>query len=150
MSGIQVNVMKFFLFALVLYLGRVAFSCHKNVVPPSRLSDSSLTIKLKNCVNKNFGSETVTICLDSVLQDSRCPLNAVCIWQGIAIAKFSFIKNSSAYPVTLATFQFGNYSTDTILSGYKIKFINLSPYPGTFTPPAPANQINAEVQITRQ
>lgn len=142
--------MKLLLLTLVLYFGRVAFSCHKNTAPAQTVSDTSLVIKFKNCGNKFFGSQTVTLCLDSILQDSRCPANAVCVWQGTAIAKFSFINNNTTYPITLSTLKFSNYSPDTVLSGYKIKFINLSPYPGTYTPPAPADQIKAEVQITKQ
>jgi len=34
--------------------------------------------------------------------------------------------------------------------GYKIEFVNLSPYPGTVQTPVPADQIKAELKITKE
>ena len=43
-----------------------------------------------------------------------------------------------------------NYTKDTIIGGYKIEFINLLPYPGTFTPPAQDSDVKAELKISKQ
>jgi hypothetical protein len=135
---------------IVVSIVTITFSCSQNNVIQKNVSDSTLLLNLKKCNHMTFGSETVTLCLDSIIADSRCPKNVVCIWAGTAIAKFSFSNSNTKYPVTLSTTKFGSYSSDTVLSGYKIKFIDLSPYPGTFIPPVSTDQIKAEVQIVKQ
>ena len=118
-------------------------SCSKEPVTNSSL------VNYKNCTSQTIKSEAVTVCLDDVVSDSRCPANAICVWAGTAIAKFSFTANGNVYPLTLATFAFGGIPSDTIVAGYKIKFLNLTPYPGTYNPPLPSSKIKAEIEITR-
>jgi hypothetical protein len=43
-----------------------------------------------------------------------------------------------------------NYTKDTVIAGYKIEFINLSPYPGTVADPIPDSQRKAELKVTKQ
>ena len=43
----------------------------------------------------------VQICLDSVIEYSRCLKGVVCSWAGTAIAKFSFTVNQDQRPITL-------------------------------------------------
>lgn len=142
--------MKLIFLFIVLYFGRAASSCNKKNSIPTSSADTTFTIKINACATKTAGLQNATLCFDSVMQDSRCPKGAFCIWAGTAIAKFTFSKNGISYPLTLATAPYSRFPVDTLLSGYKIKFINLTPYPGTFTPPAPKDQIKAEVQITKQ
>lgn len=79
------------------------------------------------------------------LSDSRCPANVVCVWEGVAIAKFSFKTNTSQHLLTLATKKFPNLtSTDTTVAGYHIQLLDVTPYPGTTPQP-----VQAIVRITR-
>lgn len=67
------------------------------------------------------------ICFDSVLTDSRCPVDATCIWAGEAIARFKIEKfDSNPIFVDLHT-----GTIDTVVQGYNISFIDLLPYPTT-------------------
>lgn len=123
-----------------------ALSCKKQF--PSG-SEALVNISLNNCANNIFADKNKRLCFDSVLSDSRCPANAQCVWQGTAIAKFSFYINGNIYNAVLSTLpQPGSYDNSIILSGYKIEFIDLHPYPGLTTPQA-GNNITADVKITR-
>lgn len=93
--------------------------------------EEQIKVGLKSCAQKMVGGENISICLDSVLQDSRCPKNAVCIWEGMVIVKFSMTLNNQAHSFILSSNKrVSNYATDTTIQNYKISFLNLLPYPG--------------------
>lgn len=68
------------------------------------------------------------VCLDSVLNDSRCPTGVMCIWEGNAEVKFKFEKlNENPIFFNLNTHL--SFTKDTIIDNYKISLIGLNPYP---------------------
>lgn len=89
------------------------------------------------CKTNAFVRNTFTLCLDSVLEDSRCPINAICFWQGEAIAAFSLHINNEKHSFTLSTAPGSNQPVPNlrIVAGYSIRFVNLLPYPQIDTPP---------------
>lgn len=66
-------------------------------------------------------------CFDSILTDSRCPENVVCIWGGEAIAGFSLKNNQN----NTINFDLHVGTIDTTINDYKFSFFNLLPYPHT-------------------
>jgi hypothetical protein len=107
-------------------------------------------IYLQRCINKTFGDDQVQLCFDAVVSDSRCPTNAVCIWEGVAVAKFTFIKDGDSHPLTLSTQALNvPYAKDTTVEGYKIEFVDLRPHPVAGEDPPHSNQINAQVKISK-
>ena len=72
------------------------------------------------------------ICFDSVLTDSRCPVNVVCVWAGEATARFAFREQGEA-----PQFVEFRLHTDVIINNYQLSFIDLFPYPHTENPIAP-------------
>ena len=91
---------------------------------------------------------TLTCYLDTVIQDSRCPVNATCVWQGVAVARFRISSENTTNTIVLATTKFGEYDTNTTVSGFRIEFIDLSPYP-ELGKPINENDYVAEVKITK-
>jgi hypothetical protein len=76
---------------------------------------------------KNF-----KICCDSIFE-SRCPANAICVWQGYAGAKFSLHQNGQVIPFTLSTLtnrSIINLPNDTVINQIKIILKDITPYPG--------------------
>lgn len=84
-------------------------------------------VSVNKCQTLNTDGIKVTCCLDSVIQDSRCPQNVVCVWEGIAVARFTVNAQNTAHVFTLSTTTFEQYSRDTIVAGFKFEFINLLP-----------------------
>ena len=141
--------MKLFL-SILLFITLTAFvnSCSKS---GNRLREGTIELKLSDCEKGNIEGDDLKLCFEAVVGDSRCPANAVCVWQGAATASFSFTKNGDTHRFNLSTIAMKpNYSKDTVIAGYKIEFINLSPYPGTVSTPVPNDQIKADLKITKQ
>jgi hypothetical protein len=113
---------------LILLLFVFAVSCKKTVPVMSP------GLYLNTCTSKTFSAEEISVCFDS-LNDSRCPSDAVCVWSGVGIAKFTLIKKGVSYPFTLTTLPvFHPYSSDTVVAGYKFHLVNILPYPKSSSP----------------
>lgn len=110
--------MKKVIFLLLLCIG---FSCGKS----DDGAPHSITLKRNNCFTKleNGGR----ICLDSVFNDSRCPKELVCVWEGDALAAFTLTKNDQVSSFILH--DNAKFPQDTIIEGIAIKLLKIAPYP---------------------
>jgi hypothetical protein len=89
-------------------------------------------IELNHCGDTSIDGQTLQICFDALLSDSRCPINAVCVWQGEATVKLSLHANGTEKSFKLSTINNPpTFRNDTTISGYKIKLVSVSPYPGS-------------------
>lgn len=95
------------------------FEDFKNLI----LNDT-IELSYKECLYNP--DEHFYICLDSVLNDSRCPDGAMCIWEGNAEVKFKFEKLNEN-PIFFKLNTFLNFTKDTIIDNYKISLIGLNP-----------------------
>ncbi len=121
-----------FMKLLITFLALSAISaCKRNT------DTSTVSIPVQQCVSISSGTR---ICFDSVITDSRCPANANCVWQGYAAAQFTLRTSQGNYPFALATTEHPSidYSQDTVISGIRIRFTDLRPYPGAGTEPVRA------------
>lgn len=140
--------MKLFLYIIPAVIILMAHSCSKKDI---EIKEGTVELALKKCGSGNISGKNLRLCYDSLLSDSRCPANAMCIWQGTATAKFSLTKDHETRTFVLSTINMPpTYKKDTVLMGYKIEFVNLTPYPGTVPSPLPADQTKAELKITKQ
>ena len=141
--------MKTFLIIILITTIALGNSCSKSA--DKRLQEGTIELKLHESAEGRIEGDKVKLSFDAVVSDSRCPANAMCIWQGAATATFSFTKNNDAHRFNLSTITMKpNYTKDTVIAGYKIEFINLLPYPGTVADPIPDTQRKAELKITKQ
>jgi hypothetical protein len=105
------------------------FSCKKN--DDKKDTPTSLyTVELKvgNCTEL---LDKTSICFDSVLNDSRCPIGVECIWAGNAVVKLGLTKDQRKHEIKLNTFP--NFQTDTIIDNLYISLVELTPYPNIQT-----------------
>lgn len=77
-----------------------------------------------------FREEEFYLCLDSVMNDSRCPYGAYCFWEGNAVARFRY-ERLSGDPVFFNLNTHHQFRTDTVIDGYVFSFAGLSPWPVT-------------------
>src|SRR5688572_30307988 len=98
--------MKFAILLFCLSVITLSYSCSKpaNKKPPLKNG----YIRLGECQNRVFNNETVKICYDKLITDSRCPVGGVCIWQGVAIGEFSFYLNNNKHTFALCTTEFSH------------------------------------------
>ncbi|MCH7801806.1 MAG: hypothetical protein IIC24_09730, partial [Chloroflexi bacterium] len=79
----------------------------------------------------SIGNEPLVITLESI-EDSRCPANVVCVWQGRAVINVSATIQGEALGQTeiiLEPQQIGLAASD--IGGFLITFLSLEPYPVT-------------------
>ena len=114
--------MKYTTFFFIAVLAVYVVSCKKQ-----HDNQDKNFIPVNKCRDFNTDGKTITVCLDSVLQDSRCPADAMCIWQGTGVARFKVNTQNSIHIITLATPTSPTHSKDTAVAGFKIEFINLLP-----------------------
>jgi hypothetical protein len=93
-----------------------------------KLNDTLELVIDKSAVNNE---NQLTITIDSVLNDSRCPGNAICVWAGNAAVRFLFVNNETEHKFVLNTHGGTSFPQDTLLDGYAIRLVNLNPYPMT-------------------
>lgn len=68
------------------------------------------------------------LCLDSVLNDSRCPTGVLCFWEGNAEVKLRFEKLNEN-PIYFNLNTLSRFTTETIIDKYKFTLVGLNPYP---------------------
>lgn len=136
--------MKYTISLPLLLLSIVLVACKKAPVVLN-----SNYIPVNDCRSFDLGDKTLRVCLDSVIQDSRCPINAICIWEGVAVGRFSASAGNESRVITLATAPIAGYSKETIIEGFKIEFIELSPH-AILDKPFNYDDYVAEVRVTKQ
>lgn len=108
-------------------------------------------LRLQSCKKFNLAGGRVELCFDELISDSRCPVNAMCIWEGAAVAAFTFTEGGRSHRFSLSTSNLpGPEKTDTVIAGYKIKLINIEPYPQQPPVHFPDSDVKATVELTKQ
>ena len=104
------------------------------------------TIELHMGDQKNAAQGKVTLKFISVLEDSRCPANAKCVWAGNAKIRFS-VRMGKRTP---KTFDLNSTLSPRSITydDYEIKLVGLDPYPGMGDSPNPKDRV-ATVSVTK-
>jgi len=108
-------------------------------------SGDIVSVEMEQCVQKLYGADNLSLCLDELVEDSRCPTNANCVWQGVARLRFSMQLQNQSYRFVLSTSNVQPFRTDTIIQQYRISLFQVKPYPGE----ASGGKTVADVQITK-
>jgi hypothetical protein len=110
-------------FILILISSACKYDAVKDV------ATTPLNAQLKLGEAKYNVTPSMSVSLDSVLGDSRCPDDVVCIWMGNAEVRFTLMDNESETKFTLNTQP--DAKTETVIHGYRIRLVSLTPYPNT-------------------
>ena len=87
----------------------------------------------------------ISILMDSVLNDSRCPVDVECVWAGNAKVRFFFKSNIDEIKFSLNTTLMPR---DTAINGYKISLLYLLPFPIS-THSIPLDEYHANILIQK-
>ncbi len=103
-------------------LGMVLISCNKE---NERILTFSFGAETSFIQEADYSSEDRTLEIEvEVISDSRCPLNAQCVWQGEAEVKVE-IENGITSEVILSTY---DNHVDTVRNT-RLELISVDPYP---------------------
>ena len=110
---------KYFIFIFLSFL--IVIGCRK-------MPDGNTYVNLYGCSS----GQSVYICFDSLLTDSRCPQKMECLWSGNALIKVTFHEggNIHAFTMSLLGYPAFDFPSDTLINGHHITFAELLPYPG--------------------
>jgi len=62
------------------------------------------------------------------INDSRCPVGAMCFWEGYASVEFQLTTKKGKYDFTLDTHNPPIIRNDTVIGGIKYQLIDVMPY----------------------
>jgi hypothetical protein len=95
--------------------------------PPTNVaSDDTLTATLGQTATTRDGALAVTFV--RLVNESRCPANAVCVWEGDAAVRLHGRTRSDAVETTIHT----RLDPKVLeVRGYKVSLLEVHPYPGT-------------------
>ena len=85
------------------------------------------------------------ICLDSVLNDSRCPIGAYCLIAGNATVRFKYEKINYT-PILFNLITNPESPKYAVIDEYKFTLIDLKPYP-SFQAPATKGKYKAQIVV---
>ena len=133
---------------LIMSLGASALlfiSCRKSATEADDEGANQL-IEINNCASSTINGKSLYICFDSLLTESRCPSNVVCVWAGYALIRMTLSVGGQHQSFNLATSTLPpHFRNDTTVLGYKVKLLALTPYPGNNS----QEPYRAEVEITQ-
>ena len=124
--------MRKMLFLIVLTI--VSCSDHK-IVNQGQPTEEPFTLKVGQSIV--LKPDNLEVGFWGVINDSRCPINALCVWQGLAEIDLWLLPPSSD-SVFVKSYIYGyvtqndttaHVSTDTL--DYRITLLQLNPYPGS-------------------
>ncbi len=117
-------------------------ACRKSATTSN--NSNPVTVKLSECAAVQRPLGNLKICLDS-LNDSRCPLNANCIWEGCATAKLTVSINNKMYSFHLSTTKRAGFPpTDTTIANHHFQINKVLPFPGDASNISPYIELNVE------
>lgn len=70
---------------------------------------------------------SLTLTLNRVISDSRCPKDAICIWEGSTEIALSMQKDGQSRTDTLSSNRYMSWPDSALFQGYKIKFVGVAP-----------------------
>jgi hypothetical protein len=87
----------------------------------------SETLRVQINKEKSFPKAKLSVRFVELVEDSRCPSDAQCVWAGNAKIKIRVTKNGKPEDLTLDTN--GPHQYATTADGYSIKLVGLTPAP---------------------
>lgn len=117
--------MKALILLYTILLSLSFFSCKKD-------KNNKDYITFSACKNFTVNTQTVNVCFENVVSDSRCPEGGDCIWEGCGIVALKVTMGAETHTIQLSTLlrkmpQIP--SIDTTINNVKIKLEDLTPYP---------------------
>ena len=112
------------------------FSCRKNI----NLHREIVSVQIHDC---STGIKDVSLCFDSLLTDSRCPVGADCVWAGSAVIKATFHAYGEQHSFRISTSRYPHptVNSDTMINGYRIELLDVKPLPEINVPYDTANAL---------
>lgn len=114
--------MKIIILSTLVFL--FVFSCVNSFAEEHSHYESSFNLTLNQTVDFDSGNFKVT--LESISEDSRCPSDVTCVWEGRFTGEFLLVSKNFSESTTLSS-----NSEKLVWNGYTVKINDVSPYPSS-------------------
>lgn len=105
-----------------------SFSCEESFAPGSEFEiGDTITIRLNE--TRYNEAHQFALTYDSLLAESRCPMNVLCIWQGNATVGINFQTKDSSVPFELHTLGTDLFPSSFETAGLTVQLVSVAPYP---------------------
>lgn len=112
-------------FLLTAFAGFTLMSCDKDLTEVGFEIGQSFELAHNQTANASDGQ--ITVHFTNVASDSRCPADAVCVWEGESSIELSVKVNTVEEQITLSTHvDFGKRDT---VSQFVFTLLDVQPYP---------------------
>jgi len=119
-----------FIFLLIISLLIFYFSKHSERIQQNEEIFSNLYDVFILKINQTafIKSENLKIKFVNVIEDSRCPVDVVCVWAGRVVVLLSISKDNKYFEDFELSYSISQKEQDKkIFDGYSIKFIRIEP-----------------------
>lgn len=122
------NIKIFFCIPLLLLMSNC--KTQTSITEASTVADNTVTIGLEKQVK--IPNSNVSLQFKEVMEDSRCPVNVTCVWEGVATVNMAGISGTQKTNFQVGTRDFlpKNVTNSFTFSGYKFTLTELKPQPG--------------------
>ena len=124
----MMNIKTIFCIPLLLLMS----SCKTQTSKPetSTVNNNTVTIGLNKSMK--IPNSKVSLQFKEVVEESRCPVDVTCIWEGIAIVNVEAVSanEKTNFQVSTRDFLQKNVTKSFSFSGYRFTLTDLKPYPG--------------------
>jgi hypothetical protein len=119
----------------------VLFACAGTIVAKMHPAAARLNreFKLKVWQRVTLQGSNLRIKFVKVETDSRCPADVKCVWAGNAAIQVEIASGRQSKAVTLSTGRGPAFVSEVRYQGYKVKLVDLSPYPRSGGKTAPGD-----------
>jgi hypothetical protein len=131
------------LLPLAFVLVALAAGCGGQTTGPSAPLDARVTIGYGQTLSTDGG---VSLRFDTVLEDSRCPMNAMCVWAGQAIVQVTVIESDRERRAEIRSDP--PASRTARVGDLRLEWQQLEPYPVAGRPMTPS-EYRLTVRVTR-
>src|SRR5262245_33454789 len=114
-------------------LAIAACSSNSTTTEPVVYSQAEVADSISIRVGKTIIVDGVHIRFDVVESDSRCPMDAVCVWAGDAVARFAVEQAAPSSPLMLQLHTNLQPKSGTA-HGFRIELLSIQPYPRASAP----------------
>lgn len=121
--------MKNFKFLLILGIGLTFFSCSKNNDENAPVLDQIFQLKVSETAT--FSDVNLVITANRVVEDNRCPVDAICIVAGWITVSFDFNVEDTVFPLELTLNPERPQDAETEAGEYTVRLVTVNPHPPT-------------------
>lgn len=112
----------------------------------SDFASDTLSVKVGQTVVATTGER---LTFEKLVHDSRCPANAMCVWQGMVTVEMTVQAGGHKKTFSLSADPGNPEAIEATVLGHKVTLVHVWPYPGTILEEVKLSDYVVEVTATK-